>query len=135
MAQVIIFTNDETGGVSVCYPTGELSIEEVKAKDTPEHSVIVDASALPEVDNDFFDAWELSGTTVLVNLTKAKSITKKLLRREREPLLLAQDVLFQRAQESNADTSAIVAEKQRLRDITNLVDTVTSLEELRTITC
>ena len=39
--QVIIHTNDN-GGVSVCIPTGELSIEEVKAKDTPAGSIIVD---------------------------------------------------------------------------------------------
>jgi len=46
-------------------------------------------------------------------------------------LLEAQDVAFQRALESNADTSAIVAEKQRLRDITNQVDTMTTVEELK----
>jgi hypothetical protein len=133
MAQVIIFANDETGGVSVCYPTGEIDIQAVKEKDTPEHSIIVDASTLPNADTDFFDAWELNGTTVSVNLTKAKSVTKKRLRREREPLLLAQDVLFQRALESNADTSAIVAEKQRLRDITNLADACTTTAELRAL--
>ena len=81
---VIIYTN-ENGGVSVCVPTGELDIEATKAKDTPSHSIIVDASELPESDNDFFDAWELSNGAVSVNLTKAKEITKKRLRAEREP--------------------------------------------------
>lgn len=134
MTQVIIYTN-ELGGVSVCAPTGELSIEEVKAKDTPEHSIIIDASSLPEADNDFFDAWELSGSTVSVSLAKAKEITKARLRSEREPLLQAQDVLFQRALETSADAAAIVAEKQRLRDITNLVDGCTTTEELRGLSC
>ena len=129
--QVIIFTN-ESGGVSVCTPTGELDIEAVKTKDTPEHSIIVDASTLP-ADNDFFDAWELNGETVTVNLDKAKNITKNRLRAERAPLLAIQDVLFQRALESQADTSAIVAEKQRLRDITKFVDTCTTLNELRAL--
>jgi len=133
MAQVIIFANDETGGVSVCYPTGEIDIQAVKAKDTPEHSIIVDRAVLPETDNDFLNAWELSGTTVSVNLTKAKVMTKTRLRLEREPLLLAQDVLFQRALEANADTSAIVAEKQRLRDVTNLADACTTTAELRAL--
>jgi hypothetical protein len=133
MAQVIIFTNDETGGVSVCYPTGEIDIQAVKEKDTPKHSIIVDKSTLPEADNNFFNAWELSGTTVSVNLTKAIVMTKTRLRLEREPLLLAQDVLFQRALEANADTSAIVAEKQRLRDITNLADACTTTDELRAL--
>lgn len=133
MANVIIFTNDN-GGVSVCVPTGELDIHLVKSKDTPSHSIIVDSSVLPEEDNDFFDAWELSGKTVSVNLDKAKAITKNRLRAERAPLLAAQDVLFQRAQESGADTTAIVAEKNRLRDITNLADACTTTAELRALT-
>jgi hypothetical protein len=72
---------------------------------------------------------------ITINLDKAKEITKKYLRVEREPLLQAQDVLFQRAIESGADTTSIVAEKQRLRDITLLVDNITSLEELKSIHC
>lgn len=134
MANVIIFTN-ENGGVSVCVPTGEIDIQAVKAKDTPSTSIIVQDSELPSADNDFFDAWELSNGTVSVNLTKAKALTKTRLRREREPLLAAQDVLFQRAQESNADTTAIVSEKNRLRNITNGVDTCTTTAELRALSC
>lgn len=133
MTQVIIFTNDN-GGVSVCVPTGEIDIETVKAKDTPSNSIIVDSSALPEADNDFFNAWELANGLVTVNLGKAKEITKARLRAEREPLLAAQDVLFQRAQETGADTSTIVAEKTRLRNITNLVNTCVSTTELRNLT-
>jgi hypothetical protein len=128
--QVIIFTN-ENGGVSICVPTGEISIEAVKTKDTPANSIIVDHDTLPNSDNDFFDAWELSGSTVSVNITKAKEITRKRLRAERTPLLVAQDVLFQRALEISADTTAIVAEKQRLRDITNQVDSATTTTQLR----
>ena len=130
--QVIVFTN-ENGGVSVCAPTGELDIEAVKAKDTPSHSIIVDSSELPEADNDFFNAWELNGSTVSVNLDKAKALTKARLRMEREPLLAAQDVLYMRALEQGQDTSAIVAEKQRLRDITQLADTCTTTAELRAL--
>ena len=128
--QVIIHEN-ENGGVSVTVPTGELSIEAVKTKDTPSGSIIVDSDTLPNSDNDFFDAWQLSGSTVSVNISKAKEITKKRLRAEREPLLAAQDVLFQRALETSADTTAIVAEKQRLRDITTQVDSATTTAELR----
>jgi hypothetical protein len=71
---------------------------------------------------------------ITINIDKAKEITKDRLRTEREPLFLAQDVLFQRALESSADTSAIVAEKQRLRDITKLVDSATTTDELKSIT-
>ena len=132
MAQVIIFTNDN-GGVSVCVPTGELDINAVKAKDTPSHSIIVQDSELPQADNDFFNAWELSNGVVTVNIDKAKEITKARLRAQREPLLAAQDVLFQRALETGADTTAIVAEKQRLRDVTTLVDGCTTTAELRAL--
>jgi hypothetical protein len=72
---------------------------------------------------------------ITINLDKAKTITKDRLRAERKPLLEAQDVAFQRALESNSDTSEIVAEKQRLRDITLLVDQAATLEELKQITC
>ena len=130
MLQVIVFTN-ESGGVSVCYPASELPIEEVQAKDTPAGSIIVDNDSLPNEHNDFFNAWELNGTAVTVNLEKAKAITKDRLRMERAPLLAAQDVLYMRATEAKQDTTAIVAEKQRLRDITQLADQATTLEELK----
>jgi len=68
---------------------------------------------------------------ITVNITKAKVITKDRLRAERKPLLEAQDVAFQRALETSEDTTAIVAEKQRLRDITNQVDTMTTVDELK----
>ena len=68
---------------------------------------------------------------ITINLDKAKAITKERLRAERTPLLQAQDVAYQRATEEGADTAAIVAEKQRLRDITKLADTATTLEELK----
>lgn len=70
---------------------------------------------------------------ITININKAKDITKQRLRAERAPLLVAQDVAFQRALESNTDTTAIVAEKQRLRDITKVVDTCSTAEELKAI--
>jgi hypothetical protein len=71
---------------------------------------------------------------ITINIDKAKDITKDRLRAERADLLVTQDVAFQRALEEGSDTSAIVAEKQRLRDITKLADTATSLDELKGIT-
>jgi hypothetical protein len=71
---------------------------------------------------------------ITVNINKAKDITKERLRAERTPLLQAQDVAFQRALEEGADTTAIVAEKQRLRDITQLADQATTLDQLKAIT-
>ena len=61
----------------------------------------------------------------------ADGFPKQKLRRDREPLLAEQDILFQRALETGADTTDIVAEKQRLRDITNDVDAMTTEAQLR----
>jgi hypothetical protein len=131
MTQAIIFINDN-GGVSTCIPTGEISIEAVLAKDVPADrgARIVELEDLPR-DKDFYGAWEMDDTSVTVNFAKAVEITKARLRAERTPLLAAQDIAFQRALEEGKDTSAIVAEKQRLRDITNI--TATNLEELRAL--
>ncbi len=134
MSNVIIFTN-EFGGVSVCVPTGELPIEQVRAKDIPSgiQSFIVDNSILPGDDNDFFNSWEQTNGVVTVNFNKAREQTKTRLRAVREPLLAAQDILFQRALEAGSPTTAIVAEKQRLRDVTDLVDSCTTTTQLRNL--
>lgn len=70
---------------------------------------------------------------ITVNLNKAKDITKDKLRAERAPLLQALDVQFQRALETGGNTAEIVAEKQRLRDITKLADAAKSTDELKAI--
>ncbi len=68
---------------------------------------------------------------IKIDIEKAKDITKDRLREKRKPLLEAQDLLFMKAQETGTDTTAIVTEKQRLRDITNQVDNMTTVEELK----
>ena len=68
---------------------------------------------------------------ITIDIAKAKEITKEKLRADRKPLLEAQDILFQRALETGADTTDIVAEKQRLRDITKDVDAMTTEAQLK----
>lgn len=132
--KVILYTNKD-GVFVICVPTGELPIEDVIKKDIPAGCtpVVVEQSTLPKEHADFFGAWELHGEQVVVSLDKAKQITKQRLRIEREPLLQQQDVAFQRAQEKGEDITAIVAEKERLRNITNLADQATTLDQLRNI--
>ena len=69
-----------------------------------------------------------------VDITKAKAITKDRLRADRTPLLEAQDILFMKAQEAGTSTSAIVTEKNRLRDITNQVDSMSTTDALKAAT-
>jgi hypothetical protein len=72
---------------------------------------------------------------ITIDFAKAQAITKDRLRVERSPLLAAQDVAFQRALESGSDITAIVAEKQRLRDVTSQVDACTTTDELKALSC
>lgn len=72
---------------------------------------------------------------IKINIEKAKSITKERLRIERIPLLEAQDIYLMKAQEAGSETTAIVAEKQRLRDITKQVDSCTTTDELKALKC
>ena len=68
---------------------------------------------------------------IQVNMAKAKELHKGNIREARAPLLAALDIEFQKALETGADTTDIVAEKQRLRDITNDVDAMTTEAQLR----
>lgn len=71
---------------------------------------------------------------ITINFEKARTITKDRLRAERAPLLAALDVQFQRNLETGADNAAVVAEKQRLRDLPTLADACTTLDELKALT-
>ena len=70
---------------------------------------------------------------ITINFLKAQEITRDRLRAERAPLLTALDVQYQRAQEDGRDTTIIISEKQRLRDVTKLADTATTLDELKAL--
>lgn len=70
---------------------------------------------------------------ITVNFEKAKEITKNRLRFERIPLLESQDILYMKAMEKKQDVSLIIAEKQRLRDLTNLVDNCETLDDLKNL--
>jgi len=109
------------------------SIEEVAKKMYGKKSyLIIDENDLPN-ENDFVDAWTIENDSVVISMDKAKSQKKDKLRVERKPLLEAQDILFMKALESKSDTSAIIAEKQRLRDITKKVDGCKTTKQLNSI--
>lgn len=58
---------------------------------------------------------------IKINLDKAKEIQKNEMRRVRKSLLEKLDADFMRALEVGGDTASIVARKQQLRDVTNIV--------------
>ena len=69
---------------------------------------------------------------IKINQDKAIEIAKEKIRVAREPMFKKLDLDFQRALEQGIDTSAIVAEKQKLRDLTDIVNDKT-VEELTQI--
>ena len=70
---------------------------------------------------------------ITVNITKAKNIWKDKIRRARKSKLEALDVEFMQAQETSADTSAIIAKKKELRDYPAQVDSATTTDEIKAV--
>ena len=69
---------------------------------------------------------------IVINNEKAIEIAKDKIRVIREPKFKQLDLDFQRALETGSDTTLIVQEKQRLRDLTDLANDKT-VEELLVI--
>lgn len=98
--------------------------------------MVATAITLPDT-REWRDAWSWTTPDPVIDICpiKAADLTKERLRKEREPLLASLDIQFMKALEQGQDTSAIVAEKQRLRDITDSATSNKSLEQLKAIKC
>ena len=71
---------------------------------------------------------------IKIDIPKAQEITKDRLRAERTPLLQALDIEMMKNLTDAEKLAEIEAEKQRLRDITKVVDTLETVEELKAAT-
>ncbi len=92
----------------------------------------IDAStATVPANRDFRGAWSLTGIVISEDLTKAKEIFADKVREARGPLLEALDTDFMKAQETSADTTQIVADKQALRDAPTAGDSASTIAELK----
>lgn len=67
---------------------------------------------------------------IVINNEKAIEIAKEKIRVIREPKFKQLDLDFQIALETGSDTTLIVQEKQRLRDLTDLANDKTAEELL-----
>jgi len=67
------------------------------------------------------------------NMNIAKDIHKNFIREARQPLLSKLDIDYQRALETSADTTEIIAKKQALRDAPNASDiaSATNVDDLK----
>ena len=79
-------------------------------------------------------AWVLGDGVLSIDVAVAYELVRERLRQERAPLLADLDVAFVRALERGEDTSAVLREKQALRDITEVDLRGYSLEALATLT-
>ena len=128
---MIIYNDPETGILVEMWPclheinpatNKPFTVQEVADKDVPDgvpYSIVEDSS-IP-TDQSFRDAWKgvgigTTGATVTEDITKAKEIHKTNIRLARASKFTDLDIEYQRALETSADTSAIVAKKQALRD-------------------
>lgn len=125
-------------GIAVVHPTGEVPIETLMITAVPEEyrstARIVEDDAIP-TDRTFRDAWDFDDDGIITEqIDKVKEIHKDRLRAERKPLLEELDVQYIRKQEKGGDITDIVTEKQRLRDVTKLVDKCETIDEIKRVT-
>ena len=68
-----------------------------------------------------------------IDMAKAREIHKTNIRTARTPKLAELDIEFQKAQETSADTAAIVTKKQALRDApaATAIASATTTDELK----
>ena len=70
---------------------------------------------------------------IYIDIPKAKDVWKNKIRVARKPALEKLDVDYMRANEAGTDTTAIVADKQTLRDLPTQVDTATTTDEIKAV--
>lgn len=114
----IVYTNSD-GTIAIIHPIGSIGngLKAIPAGIST--YTVVEDSIIPS-DRTFRASWVQVGigttATVSEDMTKAREIHKTNIRTVREPLLTALDVEFQKAQETSAGITTIVAKKQALRD-------------------
>ncbi len=133
MNKVIVWSSDN-GAVAVCYPTGELPLDEVLKKDCPSTAIVFDEADLPQNQGIFFEAWELSGSAVRVNIDKAKAIGHVIRRNKRAEEFAPYDKIIS-LQVPGADTTAAEQARVDIRFkyalIQETIDLATSPDEIK----
>ena len=131
----IIYQN-ESGGVSVIIPTGELSIEEVAAKDVPAGVPyeIVDADEIPS-DRFFRGAWTMGDCCIEHDLEKCKEIGHQHRRQQRAEEFKPFDEVIAK-QIPGVDAVEAEAKRQEIREkyalIQDVIDGAATPDEIKT---
>ena len=131
----IIYQN-ESGGVSVIIPTGELNIEEVAKKDVPAgvSYEIVEDDAIPS-DRTFRDAWVMGDCCVDHDIDKCKQIGHDKRRAARDEEFKPHDEVIMK-QIPGADADAAEAARAAIRtkyeQVQTAIDAATTPEDIKT---
>ncbi len=133
----IIYTQPNgVAAIVVPAPDTGLTIEEVAARTVPSGAAysVVAADAIP-AERTYRNAWVVTGDVIDVDMPKAREIHRGTIRQARDPKLAALDIEFQRCLEYGEDTSAIVAQKEALRDAPQdpAIDLAQTPEELKAV--
>ena len=140
--KLIAFNNPGTGMMSLRIPVwddptrkildDQEFLESIQDRTVPKgiKSTLINGSSLAKLGRYFRDAWELSGSTVIINMEKARKIHLDVIRVKRNEHLAALDIPFIVALEKG--DQALIADisktKQMLRDIPQTLDLVTNVK-------
>lgn len=133
--QRIIYQN-ESGGISVVIPTGELPIEEVAKKDVPVgvSYEIVDSLAIPS-DRTFRNAWVMGDCCVEHDLDKCKEIGHDRRRQQRaEEFAPYDDVIAKQIPGADAAAAETARSDIRLKYalIQDVIEGASTPDEIKT---
>ena len=132
----IIYQN-ETGGIAVIIPTGELSIEEVAKKDVPVgvSYKIVDSLAIPS-DRTFRGAWVMGMLGCIDHdLGKCKALGHDKRRAARAEEFKPHDEVIMKqipGADATADEAARAAIRTKYEQVQTAIDAATTPEDIKT---
>lgn len=138
-----IIYQQENGKVALVVPTDSFTLEQVIESAVPVGVpyLVIDDEDIPDGFYDFHDAVSANfddpvNISITVDIERAKEIAKNKLREERKQLFEKNDIKLRDAMlsENKVDLKAAIDTRDRLRKAPKLVDSLSSLEELRNIT-
>ena len=137
-----IIYQQENGTVALVVPTNQFTLEQVIESAVPVGApyLVIDDEHIPDGFMDFHGAVTANfddpiNISVKVDIERAKDIAKQNIRAQRKPLFEENDIALRDAMISGNKVAlkAAIDKRDRLRDATKKVNSVSTLEELRRV--
>ena len=129
----VFIYNQDNGRAAVCFPTGDLSLAEMRGRDFPEDAVMINKEELPMADFDFRDAWEVVSGSIETNIAKASDIAKDKIREMRGSKFAIADQEMLLAIEKGESLVTVAAKKTALRDFPERIDSAPTLPAMKSL--